>query len=290
MTPNCHPFYSHSGKFGVQGPLLAIVAAFVLGYPLGIAYAYLVRWIPFIYLNFLVTAGYSIAFGFLTALLMKFGKVRSGPAALATGLVVGFVALYGNWNGYLFMLVKGAAWLFDPGQIFSAMKILLKEGAWSIGRSSSTPVTGLPLAVVWLVEAGIIVGVTALMSYGAVGKTPFCETHGCWLDEEKTWDKLDAFTRPDHLAAFQNGDIAPLEEALPRVPASGRFARLTLKHSSKCDDFCAFSIANVTLTVDKDGKQVEEVDEVLTNLWVPKSMFEYLARFDHPTARAAYSG
>jgi hypothetical protein len=40
------------------------------------------------------------------------------------------------------------------------------------------------------------------------------------------------------------------------------------------------------VTPDKDGKMTEKVDELMTNLWVPKSMFDYLAQFDHPTARA----
>src|SRR3954467_6321705 len=123
MAPNCHPFYSHSGKFGIHGPLLAIVTGLVLGYPLGIAYAYLIKFIPFIYLNFLVTAGYAFAFGLLTAMLMKFGKVRSGPVALLTGLMVGFIAWYANWNGYVHTLAKGLPWFLGPGQIASAMKI-----------------------------------------------------------------------------------------------------------------------------------------------------------------------
>jgi hypothetical protein len=100
-------------------------------------------------------------------------------------------------------------------------------------------------------------------------------------------DKLDAFTHPDHITAFKNGDIAPLEEARPRVPASGRFARLTLKHSQRCDDFCTLSIANVTVTLDKDGKSEEEVADLMSNLWVPKTMFDYLAQFDHATARVS---
>ena len=29
MNPNCHPFYSHSGKFGPQGPLLAIIGTII---------------------------------------------------------------------------------------------------------------------------------------------------------------------------------------------------------------------------------------------------------------------
>ncbi len=97
-------------------------------------------------------------------------------------------------------------------------------------------------------------------------------------------DKLDAFTHPDEIAAFQTGDIGPLDHARPRVPASGRFARLTLNYSPRCDDFCTLSIANVTVTLDKDDKPEESVEELMINLLVPKTMFDYLAQFDHPTA------
>jgi len=285
MNQNIHPFYKHSGKFGVHGPVLALLAGSAVAYPLGIAYSYLIKWIPFIYLNFLITLGYGLAFGFLTALLMKVGKVRNGPVALLSGLSVGFIAWYCSWNGFVHAYVKEAPWLLAPGPMLAFMKIVLQEGTWGIGFLPSEHVTGIALGLIWLVEAAVVIGLSALIPYSAIADTPFCETHGCWLDEEKKMDKLDAFVMPDHLAAFQNGDIAPLEYARPRVPASGKFARLTLKHSARCDDYCALSIANVTVTLDKDGKPEEEVDPIMSNLWVPKSMFEYLAQFDHPTAR-----
>jgi hypothetical protein len=28
----------------------------------------------------------------------------------------------------------------------------------------------------------------------------------------------------------------------------------------------------------------------MTNLWVPKTMFDYLSQFDHPTAKATVGG
>jgi hypothetical protein len=285
MNSNIHPFYSHSGKFGLLGPLLAITAGALVAYPLGFAYSYLVKWIPFIYLNFLITFGYGFIFGFLTLVLLKCGKVRNRTVALLCGAIVGLLAWYGDWNGHIHALVGKAPWLLTPGQLVSIAKVLLKEGSWALGLFGREPVTGIPLATVWIIEGAAIVGISSLIAYSSVAATPFCETHDCWLDQEKIMDKLDAFTHPNHIEAFSNGDIAPLEEARPRVPASGRFARLTLKHSSKCDDFCALSVANVTVSLDKDGKQQEEVNELMTNLWVPKAMFDYLAQFDRPTAR-----
>jgi len=167
------------------------------------------------------------------------------------------------------------------------MKVLLDQGSWGIGFSSHEPVTGVLLGMVWLGEAAVIVGISTVAGFASVSHTPFCETHDCWLDEEKKMDKLNVFTRPEDIAAFKSGDIAPLDHAQPRVPASGQFARLTLKYSSRCEDYCALSIANVTVTPDKDGKMKEQVSQLMTNLWVPKTMFDYLAQFDHISARTS---
>ncbi len=290
MNSNCHPFYSHSGKFELHGPVLALAAGAVAAWPLGLAYAYLINWIPFIYLNFLITFGYAIAFGMLASRILKFSKVRNRPIAMFCSASMGLLAWYGSWNGCVHALVSSAPWLLTPRQIFNVVGYLYDHGSWGIGMSSQAPVTGILLAIIWLVEGGIIVGVSALIGYGSVANTPYCEVHECWLDEEKKMDKLDVFTHPDHIAAFQAGDIAPLEAAQPRVPASGRFARLTLKHSSRCHDYCALSVANVTVTLDKNGKPQEKVHELMRNLWVPKSMFDYLSQFDRPTAKATVGG
>lgn len=285
MNENYHPFYKHSGKFGVHGPLLAVLAAVVVGYPLGILYAYLVKWIPFIYLNFFITVGYGLAFGFMTVPLLKFAKVRNGIIALLTGLAVGLCAAYFSWNGFLHAVAKEPPALISFAQLSRLMKYLYENGSWGIGFSSSSPVTGIVLAIVWLVEAGIIIGASVLLAYGAVASTPFSERDECWLNEEKKIDKLDAFVLPDHIAALKAGNIAPLEEARPRLPASGSFARLTIRHSSKCEEFCTLSIENVSLTPDKDGKMQEKTATIMTNLLVPKTMFDYLARFEHASAR-----
>lgn len=290
MTPNIHPFYRHSGRFNPGGPGIALIAALVIGFPLGIIYAYLVKWIPFIYLNFLITLGYGFAFGFVTVFLLKFGKVRNSMVALAVGIINGVIALYFSWNGHVHSLASDIPWLLTPSQIGRAMKILYEEGSWGIGFGSHEPLTGIPLAIVWLGEAAMMVGMCAFIAYRAIRDTPYCEQHECWLDEEKVMDKLDAFITPAHIEAFQNGDISPLEESRPRVPASGTFSRMTLRHSKNCHDSCTLSIANVSVTMDKDGKPKEKVETLMTNLLVPKTMFEYLESFEHPTAKVKSAG
>jgi hypothetical protein len=287
MSDNYHPFYRHSGRFGVHGPLLGVLAAVLAGYPLGIAYAYLIKWIPFIYLNLFITIGYGLAFGLIAMPLLKFAKVRNTPIAVLTGLAMGLIAAYFSWNGFIHAMLKEPPTLVTLGQLFRVMGVFYEEGSWGIGLSSSTPITGIPLALVWILEAGLIIGAATLMSLGAVAEVPYCEETGCWLNEEKTIDKLDAFVLPEQIEALKAGNLRPLEQACARVPASGRFARLTLRHSPQCNSFCTLSIENVTVTLDKDGKPEEKKDRIMTNLQVPKEMFDYLAQFEHASARTA---
>jgi len=288
MSSNIHPFYSHSGKFTVYGPFLTLIAGVLLAYPLGIAYSYLIKWIPFIYLNCLITVGYGFAFGLVTYILLKFGKVRNNPLALLAALAIGLAALYGSWNGCAKALLgdKAPAFLL-PWQMWRFVTILNENGSWGIGFASSAPVTGILLAIFWIVEAAVIVGLAAVIPYGMIKSLPFCENHNCWLDKEKKIEKLDAFVLPGELAAFKVGDIAPLEQSRPRVPGSGRFARLTLKYHPECQDFCTLSISNVTMETDKKGNPKEVAQEIMSNLLVPIAMMDYVESVGRATTSAA---
>src|ERR1700690_1031081 len=137
MSTDTLETYRHSGKFTAQGLLLPIAAAGVVGYPLGLAYAYLVRWIPIVYVNILVTAGYGYAFGWLTMRLLKTGKVRNTALAAACGALAGLIGVYWNWNGHIHVLFENSPWFFRPHQILRAMGYLYEHGSWTIGHGGS---------------------------------------------------------------------------------------------------------------------------------------------------------
>jgi hypothetical protein len=172
-----------------------------------------------------------------------------------------------------------------PGEIVNVMQILYEQGSWGI-RSGGN-VTGIPLAIVWIVEAGIVIVLSVIVPFGMISDTPFCEKNQCWLDQEKKIDTLDVFTDPAQLTSFQSGDLAPLAQAKPRIPGTPAFARLTLKHSPRCEDFCAVSLANVTVTTDKEGNTKEKTTELARNLVVPKSMLDLISRFENFKAPAS---
>jgi len=210
--------YRHSGKFGLTGIPLALVVAGAVGFPLGFIYAYAIKWIPFIYLNFFLTAGYGFVLGVATAQVMKFSKARNVPIAALCGLLAGAIGLYFAWNGHLHAVFKDAPIFWQPADLWSGLEQLYENGSWSFRGNDN--VTGIVLGIVWAVEALVILGLAVFVPFGMISTTPFCEQTQCWLDDEKKISTLEAFTDPAHLAAFRALDLAPLSQAKPRAPGS----------------------------------------------------------------------
>ena len=278
MNSEIFPLYRHSGKITLYGLALALIVPAITAFPLGFIYAYLLKWIPFVYLNVLLTGGLGFVVGFLTGWLLKIGKVRNNSLAAICGLCAGFFALYFDWNGHVSSLIKQAPILCTPHQIMVVAKVLYKEGSW--GMRSGGAVTGIPLAIVWFVEAGIIIGVSTLVSYAMISKIPFCERTGCWLDETKTISTFEAFKDPIHVEALKARDLSPLSEARPRPTGASEFGRLTVKFSSRCNEFCTASIANISVSMGDNDKMKETEDEIVGDIVLPKSFFEFLERFE----------
>jgi hypothetical protein len=270
--------YRHSGRFAISGPVLALAASAAVGFPLGFVYAYLIRWIPLIYVNFLATLGYGFLFGFLSGWLMRIGRVRSGPVALLTSFLAGVIALYCSWNGHIHATFEGAPIFCLPDMVFAHMQYLYDKGSWALRGDSN--LTGIPLAVVWIVEAGMIVGISTVCGYGMIAHTPYCETNQCWLDEERKIDTLESFSDPTALAAFKIGDLSPLLQAKPKPAGASRWTRLTLKHSPKATVFSTVRIQEVRTEVQKDGKLKAKVTDVTGDLMVPPLMVELMRKFE----------
>lgn len=282
--------YRHSGKFGPFGPVLVLGAVLALGFPLGFAYGFVMKWIPFILLRVFGTAAYGFGLGLLTMQMLKLGKVRSNPIAGLCGALAGCIGLYFSWNGHLHTLFKDAPLLCSPGLMLTCMQQLYENGSWALRDGEN--VSGIALAGVWVVEGLMVIGLSALVPAGAIADTPFCEQSQCWLDDEKKIETLELFAEPDQQSALKRGDLGPLLQARPRPAGSASFARLVLKRSSRCAVFCTVRIENVERKPGRRGEQTETIRRLTENLVLPQSMFALIQKFENfnaaePAAQAA---
>lgn len=272
--------YRHSGHFPFHGPLVALGAALVTAFVGGYIYSYLLRWCPFIYVNFLATCGLGLLIGFVTLLALKGSHVRNSALVLLCALAGGAMGLYFAWSAHLHAVFseEPLPLICSPFHILAGLLFLYEHGSWALKHGDN--VTGIPLAIMWLLEAGVIVGAATVIPVGTLSDTPYCEDTKCWLDEEKVINNLEAFTDPEQIAALKSGDLSPLLEANPRNGAM-YFGRLRIKHSPRCKRFLTVRIENVAITYDKENKPQEKVERLTDNIRMPAEAYaQMIQRFE----------
>jgi hypothetical protein len=193
--------YQPSGKFSPVF-ILYFVLVSVLLFPLyGLAYAYLLWYIPIIYINFFVTLGFAFLVGLtLNVLVIKKGKVRNPILASVIGVLGGVVALYFHWASWLDLVINAGETYGDthigitvsnvklfqiyelaiqPNLILDLIKEVNVTGTWGIRGAT---VSGIFLWVIWIIEA---LGVVVVASFTAMGQSqkPFCEFSNDWYEE-----------------------------------------------------------------------------------------------------------
>jgi hypothetical protein len=270
-------FYRHSGRSGALGVPSATVAGLAAALVLGVVYTYAINWIPFIYVNFFATLGLGFAVGVAVGIGGQLGKIRNTKICAVIGFLCGLAALY-------------IAWAFDPlarigrdegiiawdiTTIFSWMKIGYDEGFWSLGGAGA--VSGIFVAIVWVIEAAMIVGLSTLMALVYAEDDPFCEDCNAWTEKEATVATLwPAEDDEKSLPALLEGDLTALT-TLGRVQGS-KYPRLELDLSTcpKCDASNYLTVKLCDKTVDKDGDISTNEEALLSNMVVAQEHLELI--------------
>ena len=262
-------FYEHSGRCGTWGVPAATGVGVVTALVLGAVYAYGTNWIPFIYLNALLTVGFGLAVGAAVAWGARVGKIRSMPIAVMVGGVVGALALY-------------FAWVFDPmarvevvnqpiwdlQTLWAYMKLGYDEGFWSVGQHGDE-VKGILLAGVWGVEAAIIVGVAAMTVRGLLGTRPFCEACNRWATVEKGVALLSLIGDEGveaKLNRFMEGDLDSLGQFYVGAEHEPAVLRLDLATCANCPTCNYVTATLVRLVEKKKGEVSKQEQKLLQNL------------------------
>ncbi len=270
--------YRPSGKFTAAGLVVPLLAGAAMAFPLGLVYSKALRWIPFVYINMLATVAYGFALGWVANLAVKHTRVRHVTLATLLGAAIGGLGVYFEWSGFIWAVWEEAPLFSPPGDVLAAMSYLYEHGSW--GMRSGGNVTGVFLALIWVCEAGVIVGLAVMLPRAFVQDTPYCEKTGCWLEEQKQIDTLEAIRDPAQRAAVQAGDIMPVIAAKPRGDAPVH-TRLLLKRSPKCRVFCTVRVQEVTTEIDKDGKLKSSTADLTRDLILPASMFDLVAQLEN---------
>jgi hypothetical protein len=163
---------------------------------------------------------------------------------------------------------------FGPISIFKSMAAVAKEGTW--GLMSDTPVRGILLWIVWVVEAGIILGIAAIYPYERVRKRPYCEQTRMWMKQKEEIFPLEIISNPEAFkSSLDQGDFSKLKALKPAPPNSMSFTQLELRNSPVL--FLA-TIKHLDIKIDKKGKEEKKENIIAEYLVVTSEDYEALRR------------
>jgi hypothetical protein len=195
-------YYQASGKSSPTSFLLFILTSVIAIPVLALAYTYLIWYIPFIYINLFITAGFGFAVGMaISHLAVKTGKVRNSTIAIIFGFLGGLFALYFSWAIWVDLVINAGesygnsrigittsnieflqvfGLVLQPDTLFNFISEINKTGTWGIRGGT---VSGTFLTIIWIIELLIILILSIIFPY-LKAKAPFCEVDNKWFKEE----------------------------------------------------------------------------------------------------------
>lgn len=278
--------YRPSGKVGVLGIFAGAATALVLGPVLGGLYAAAIAYIPFIYVNVLLTLVFGAAIGFAMTLAMEMGKVRNtwvivGGAFLGTCFVH-----YVGWMIWMAVMcfrsdipIPFFEIMFPP--TFVMMIIDLSEvGAWTL---RGNPVSGVMLWIVWIVEALIVFG-TSLAVAGSTGNSrPFCEACESWCtarnDVARFAGENDGDAIGQRLMALDLGVLAQTPRAHPQATA---YFQVDIARCESCGATNTLTFNRVHVTYDKKGNPQVHAKPIVNRMLLTPEQAEWVAQLGSP--------
>ncbi|MBU1221480.1 hypothetical protein KKF34_17235 [Myxococcota bacterium] len=273
-------FYKLSGTFSIKGPLFGAALGLVSLFPLSLAYAYLVRYIPFIYLNFMISLGFVALVAYIYFVGENYGKNRNKYTALVGALVMGLVTLYVSWVAFLFVLKHNLNYfelLTNPKMVINIIDNLVTTGWFSIkgGR-----VSGMLYAIFLGIEALLYITMFIVMWFGSFADNVYCEDCQKWVDRKN----LPYFYNPEYANEITTRMLAGDESWIDwlQLVDEPHWLALNVATCKKCKNFHVLNLKEVRMTI-VDGENREDENQVLENLIISSQTLEKIHARSNPT-------
>ena len=269
-------YYEHSGNFSPVLLVLGALFASAVSLPLAWLYAYSIYYIPFIYINVVLTAGLAFAVGMIVVHSMRGAKVRNGVVFGVAALLVAAVAFYGHWAVWLGILSRASGVeimaldvALQPGAMWATILEINATGAWSL---FGVDVSGTLLWGIWLLEGAIIVGGGFLIALGAFADIPFCERCALWCKKQPNIARVWHDDPSAVVKAFESRDFETLQsfETVPHSTEVGRWFECAVETCSTCGTTNTLDVSLVQAGVDDGGNVSRDETEILSNLLLTK--------------------
>ena len=262
--------YKHSGTCPVNGYFLVPLLGFLSLFILAPVYAYAIKYIPFIYIDFILIGGYGFALGMVVHFSSKVLKMRNDIVVMTLGAIVGFAGLYMGWVFWIHALIGKI--VISPLTLMRVIPIIGEKGTWSLKGSQ---VTGIVLYLFWLIEAGAIIVIAAFAS--KIG-TPFCERCDEWAETEYQILPLEKNVPiAQVVASLKRGDFEPLM-SMPRT-SLGEHIYAKINFCSACRKLYVMSLIDVVFKIEKEKEEPKKEETVIvSDLIINEDQFRMLQK------------
>lgn len=273
-------YYQPSGKFSPLSIILLLLMAITIFPLLALAYTYASWYIPFVYINFILTIAFGFAVGYMVnTFVIKQGKVRNVWLGALLAAIGGLIAMYFNyviWLNLLFhleadpmgpepdsLITQILNFAVNPVAVFSLMKEINAIGTWGI--KSSSAVSGTFLTIIWLIEAAVVIGLPAFMSISRTS-LPFCESSNSWAEEIAIGGFNSIENKDEFIANLEIGDLSQLTGlGKTEEEESSSLHFFKMEESATC----YVSVNNHQIDYDEDGKPDLKLDNVIEYVKIP---------------------
>ncbi|MCI0359095.1 MAG: hypothetical protein L0211_11505 [Planctomycetaceae bacterium] len=275
--------YQHSGIVPILSAIQSLAAGTTVAIVLGIVYTFSFYYIPYVYLNFLLAMGFGAGVGWVVGWMAYQGRIRNTGVTVALAVVAALVGIYFEWGTTLYALAPAAEipeyWkeaglsTYLPHAIVAMMAHLYQEGSW--GLTAGQMVKGWPLVMLWLVEAGVIVGLAATTAFAQIANKPFCEACNEWITGETPHFYQGNGSEPVW-TEVQNGNFDPLADTEQATGGEPIYMRIKLHVCETCTQSNYLTITRCENTIDDKGNPKLVENDIVTNLDVDDTQVELI--------------
>lgn len=262
-------YYKHSGKAPLVSLLLGLVVGTLTASLVGGIYSYVILYLPIAgFITFILSAGYGALCGFVTAYVMKRGRVRNYGLSLGVVLLGQLLGFYVAWAVWVYALISKAEpeagfsllAVMNPLLLWKAITVINASGAWTM--SGSTP-TGLVLWGLWAFEAVLVFGGAWVVAASVFSGEVFCERCDRWCDHEPCVLVLPPADHSEVKRAFEERRFESLTLG---TATSDQFIAVSVRSCGACGELQTLTLTQLTTTINKEGKEETARTEILAGL------------------------
>lgn len=260
--------------------LLVMPVVLLLASLLGLLYGALMAWIPFIYLNFIIIAGFGLLLGTMSGHALKKAHTRNGTVGTLCGLVTGVAAMFFGWIGWLMVTLslttpEAMTLALSPQDFVSTLGELANTGVWSV--FGITP-NGLFLKALWGIEALGVVGLTTVLSHFEI-LTPYCENCQKWLTPDHQSQALLSLSEQEKAALESSLEAQDYALFMGRERAdalSPTWLTLHLTQCQSCRRMALLDIEEVVRETDDKGEEKLRQSKLYEHLLIAPEVYAQL--------------